>query len=708
MKKNIALFLICIIGMSISISAKKVELPDAKLVGKNFYYEVINRVANTDYSSLMITKTYVEGENDTPFYYVFTINNNGFIIISAEDACYPVLGYSFNSTYSTENQPENFKAWMNKYKEEIKFVIQNTLPANENIRNAWQSHHISNVNSLDNLLVPTDVAPLLTSNWDQIGPYNLMCPPDASGPSGHVLVGCVATAMAQVMYYWRYPMTGQGSHCDYHYYNGQQYCADFGNSTYDWNGAADQPSKTCDPVALISYHAGIAVNMQYGPTASGAYSSDIPIALKNYFRYSNTTYSQSRTSNYTSWTNQIKSDLDAKRPVIYSGHGPDGGHCFVCDGYQGTDMFHFNWGWSGSSNGYFNINNLNPGGYTFNSGQEAVFNIQPDPAQYPYNCAGLTNVTTYGFGTIEDGSGPVANYQNNENCSWLIGVDDSVQNIKLSFERFNTDAADIVNVYDGPTTSCPLLGSYSGSAIPPNITSTAPQILVTFTTNGSTTSDGWLASYTTNYVHFCESLTTLTDLQGTIIDGSNRFQYRNSNICKWQIIPDCYNIGSTTLTFDSFSTEQTKDKVQVYDLIAGTLLGTFSGTYTTMPAPVTSNSGKMYIVFSTDPFNRGDGWSAHYTVDCLNVGVEEKSISGLSIYPNPASQFLNIEFSLNETQLVKLEMISGNGQTLYSETLRSAKGQINKHLDVASWAQGVYMLRITTDKETTSSKVIIR
>lgn len=709
MKKNLFLLLLVFFGIIVSLNAAKVDLGTAKVVGKNYYFQQINRLKATDFNSISISHVYQEMQGNSTLYYIFDINDQGFIIVAGDDACSPIIGYSFESTFTFDQQPENLKAWMENYKKEIAFIIQNNLMADATTSSTWQRLSLSNVPMIDNTTANTDVEPLLTSNWDQGGPYNLMCPLDPAGPSGHVLVGCVATAMAQVMYYWRYPMTGQGYHCNTHYYNGQQYCADFGNTTYDWNGATDAPTKECDPVALISYHAGISVNMDWGPDASGAYTSTVTSALRNYFKYSNgINYQQRSGANYTTWTNQIKADLDAHRPVIYAGQGPDGGHCFVCDGYQGTDMFHFNWGWSGSSNGYFTINNLNPGGMTFNSGQEAVFNIQPDPSQYPYNCNGMTNVTTYGFGTIEDGSGPIANYLDNSSCSWLIGPDDSVQSISLSFDRFELSATDELSVYDGSTTSAPLIGSYSGENLPPTINSTGSKMLVTFTTDGSTNAQGWLAKYNCTYYPFCSSVTTLIDLNGTITDGSDRFEYRNSSICKWKIIPDCFEIGSTTLSFSSFDTEQDEDKVQVYDLTNGSLLGVFSGSYATPPAPITSPSGKMLIIFNTTPTVRGAGWEASYSVDCLNVGVEKQSIDNLSVYPNPTSDFVTVRFTTAEQTSGTMELIATNGTVVSRHSFKWNIGTVEQKLDLSNLSAGVYSLRVITDKGVSTSKVVVR
>ena len=219
----------------------------------------------------------------------------------------------------------------------------------------------------------------------------------------------------------------------------------------------DNVLQLSDPEALLSYNAAVAVDMSFGCDASGAYVSKVPNAFHSYFKYSSTVYYQNRSSDSTSWKNQMRANLDLGEPLMYTGQGPDGGHAWVCDGYQGSNFFHFNWGWGGYENGYFSINNIDPAPYTFNSSQGAVFSITPDPSYYPTYCSGPTTLNKYYFGSIEDGSGPVADYQNNSNCSWLIDIYDSISSITLSFDKFDLDPSDQLNVYDGSDASAPML-----------------------------------------------------------------------------------------------------------------------------------------------------------------------------------------------------------------------------------------------------------
>jgi hypothetical protein len=200
--------------------------------------------------------------------------------------------------------------------------------------------------------------------------------------------------MAQVMKYWNYPASGSG----FHSYNTNNYgtlSADFGGTAYDWGSMPNTVSSSNEAVATLMYQCGVSVDMNYGVGSqggSGAYvvTSQSPVqhcaeyALKTYFGYPNNLQGVVR-ANYSEdqWVNLLKSDLDASRPIVYAGFGSGGGHCFVCDGYDQNDFFHFNWGWSGYYDGYFSINALDPGGVGtgggtggFNSGHQAIIGVQ--------------------------------------------------------------------------------------------------------------------------------------------------------------------------------------------------------------------------------------------------------------------------------------------------------------------------------------------
>lgn len=307
--------------------------------------------------------------------YVFTTESS-FVLVAADDRVQPILGYSLNGRFNTENIPDNMRAWIEEYRDAILYAINHQTRASDEVTRQWTALEMG----VDIHRAEVMVGPLIQTKWDQYSPYNLMC------PSGTV-TGCVATAMAQVMKYWNYPSHGIGSH--EYAWNEQTLRADFGATYYDWPNMADSYSSSNtaaqrQAVATLMYHCGVSVNMDYGPQ-SGAATSMVADALKTYFNYSSETQYLYR-SNYSDeeWITMLKAELNRDHPIQYNGKASNGGHSFVCDGYNSDDYFHFNWGWSGANDGYYSINSLNPGtggagsgDGVFNFNQGAIFGICP-------------------------------------------------------------------------------------------------------------------------------------------------------------------------------------------------------------------------------------------------------------------------------------------------------------------------------------------
>lgn len=179
------------------------------------------------------------------------------------------------------------------------------------------------------------------------------------------------------------------------------------------------------------------------------YNHKAAYSLRTYFKYSPQTQYVFRDSTSLDWDSLIIAHLDRRMPLYYAGWSVpnDQGHAFVCDGYQGTDYFHFNFGWSGSFDGYFYIDNLTPGGNNFNLAQELIINCYPDTVNYTYPSYCNSALTTLKFreGTIDDGSGPLHNYQPTAVCNWLLMPqtdEDSISNITLTFDTFEINPSD--------------------------------------------------------------------------------------------------------------------------------------------------------------------------------------------------------------------------------------------------------------------------
>jgi len=704
------LIILLAVVLTFSASAKKVEVPAAMLAGKNFYFERENLHHLLPYNNIHLSLAKAVTNNDVVLFYIFNVNNCGFIIVSADDACTPVLGYSFENIYNAAAEPEGFSSLLTAYQKELNLAKSLNLQADDEITSAWAYYSAGDFPSENKPLNPSntnDVAPLVTSLWDQTFPYNAMCPKDPGSPSGYYgrcPVGCVATAMSQVMYYWRWPNQGNGSHC-YTPTGYSQQCADFDTTVYDWTGINNQPNSECNPIALLSWHTGVSVDMAYGPNGSGAWLGNVPSAMNSYFRYSNIAHYVKRNQYLSAaWHDSLHSNLDKGHPVLYEGFNPSDGHCFVFDGYEAGNYYHINWGWSGADNGYYLITNLNPGGNTFNSNQGAVFSTVPDPTQFPLYCQGNVNVTSDDFGSIEDGSGPVQNYLTNSNCTWLIAPDDSVSKISLSFDRFDIASGDEVQIYDGNSAASPLIGTYSGSAIPPTAVSTGPSMFVAFTSVSTSGAQGFEAQYTATPIDFCSSSSViLSDPNGNFSDGSGRFKYRNSINCKWRIEPTS-PVSTILINFTDFNTEQDADVVKIYDLVSGDELGEFSGNPSPPPS-LTANTNSVLIMWNTNNSVRGAGWTANYSTI---VGINETNeLKNVQVYPNPATNLVNVDFLQDHSSSVSIELFNLEGMTLLSEKIPDVNVSLHKTINVSSFPRGVYCLRICGETGILNKKIIL-
>lgn len=318
-------------------------------------------------------------------YKIIHLQPTGWVIVSTDDVAKPILAYNLESN-RTQVIPENFKNWMTGISEQIEWA-KNNLHSSP-FADQWKVLGLSHEKYLaqhqeriaeSGQAQAAQKGPLLQSEWNQGTYYNAMCPADADGPDGHVWAGCVATAMVQIMKYYNWPNVGKGSHSYDSDYG--TLSANFGATHYHWNNMPlPQVNDYNDDVATIMYHAGVAVDMQYSPQGSGAYVSSADYALKNYFRYFTKGQAFKNNMSDEEWKLLLKKEIDGNRPIFYAGYGGSGGHAFVCDGYNfddSSEKFHFNWGWSGHYDGYYEIGALEPGSYSFNDDNEVIYGIRP-------------------------------------------------------------------------------------------------------------------------------------------------------------------------------------------------------------------------------------------------------------------------------------------------------------------------------------------
>ena len=373
MKKN--LFMMMTLALFVSqLIASPVGVEQARQLGQKYVQ------SHSAKQAVELTLAYTEmTESGNPAVYVFNFDN-GFVLVSADDAARPILSFSDEQSVDPNNMPDGFAYYLRHYARQIAYAQENNLEPEREVSSEWMHVAMDGFEN-DNHGTRGDIAPLITTNWNQDNPYNLRCPNANGGPGGHAYAGCVATAMSMVMKKWNWPDHGSGSHS----YTPQGFptqTVDFENTYYNWTNMPNSCNNSnYQDVALLMWHCGVSVDMMYGAGSSGAYSQDVPPAIAEYFRYTDQAMRKDRDlfSKYE-WEEMLIACLEEGFPLYYSGSDTDGGHAFVCCGYRESDRkFYFNWGWSGSLNNYFAIDALNTGwNGSFNQNQAAIFDFIPD------------------------------------------------------------------------------------------------------------------------------------------------------------------------------------------------------------------------------------------------------------------------------------------------------------------------------------------
>ena len=316
--------------------------------------------------------------------YIAVNTHNGYVLVGADDRLPEVLGYSDNGAFDPDNISPSMRYFLACYEEELEEISNIQSPiSNLQLRQATAA-----------------VEPLCSSKWNQGDPYNALAPL-YNDVGGRCVTGCVATAMAQVMYYYKHPAQGTGSHsylwiCTEPVGKTSTLSANFGQTTYQWDEMIDNyrsgyTTDQANAVATLMYHCGVSIDMGYGQS-SGAYTEKVPVALNTYFGY-DANYQRIQKVMYPadSLNAIVAAELKASRPVLVSGHNDEGGHAFVCDGCDNKGYFHINWGWGGSNDGYFLLTALNPrgsqgiGGTTqgYNKGTCFFIGLQPAKSGTP-------------------------------------------------------------------------------------------------------------------------------------------------------------------------------------------------------------------------------------------------------------------------------------------------------------------------------------
>ncbi|MBP5411824.1 MAG: C10 family peptidase [Bacteroidales bacterium] len=690
------------------VFGQQVDVNTAQTIARN-YIKAMDVKHSSDIASVQ-TKT---DANQQPVFYVFNFTDGGFVLVAADNRMDPILAYSLTNEYKINKIPA-CDDFVTMYEQKIADIRTQNAPAEPEIAKEWASLATNKIQKAN-----TTSIILITSKWNQDKYYNALCPDEIDAPNGydlHVPNGCGAVAMAQLFYYHRYPRSGYGSSA-YVSENYGKLSANYAATNYDYEAMTDATNNYSDAIARLIYHCGVAVKMDYDAEGSGCVASDVVTAIKGRFLYATTVNIKSKAGySDADWLNLIKTDINDNCPVYYSafngGSGVHAGHAFICDGYDSDNKLHINWGWGGYNDGFFALNNMN--GYTLSN--QAIFGIKPRVDTTNFFTG--TKTLTATFGSFDDGSCRLK-YRNNTNCSWLISPGENTTSITLNVSRFATEnGKDIVKIYAGnEANDANLKATYSGDVAEGTyITINNAQAFITFTSDSDSTRDGFRFTYTSSKTShgYCSTTSNpikQTSATGSITNGSDNSEYDKDMTCYWTIAPNT-NPSKVGIIFKKFDIGQ-GDKVELMkqgSSVGAAMKYPTHGQYRfskdnmpTLDSIYVVNSNAVYVKFLSDNVDAGTGWEIAW-IDNVNISENEAGFGSIKVYPNPANSILNVEVNTINGEDANITLYNVLGEMVANTSTADTRATIN----VDNLAKGMYLLKITSSKGSTTKKVTIQ
>ena len=655
MKNRLFVFLLTTLLMG-GLHAKPVGIQTAKSLGIKFMN------VNTEIRSTTADLVYTAyTDNDEACFYVFEMQPKGFVIVSADDRAKPILGYSTESGFSAEDIADGLESFFNNYRAGFSQMMAANEERSAEAVHDWE--RLASTGMVNDAKITREVPKLLTSIWNQSALYNDLCPVDDLGPNGHVYAGCVATAMSQIMYYWKWPQTGAGAN-SYTCYPYGYLWIDFDVANYRFDLMPDYLDWTSSPeevhaVALLQYHAGVSVSMDYSPEGSGAYSGTVIGALQDNFRYDGLSMTFENKYLYTNaeWEDMLRENLDRGMPLYYSASGPDGGHAFVCDGYDDNNMFHFNWGWQGLDNGYYAINGFYLSQYSFPDYHAALFGICPNE-EYCFRPKPVENLhveevamgrnrVSFTAPTITEGEfsldqiDSIIVLRNNVKVHVEYGATPGTE---ISFEDHDAVGIGHYAVY-------PWAYEYVGDAKRDTVVN-GPTCELTFHLHDSV-GDGWIAKSISIVDSRGVAITRLGLEEGSEATRTVEVPSDDELTLHW-----AYSIGG----------KDNESYFEVYNWNGGLIYAT---------------AGKPIV-----------GELCHFYTDCGD-DVSEYDEASFTLYPNPTESLVTIE----GVEIERVEVYNAMGQRVAESFQQS--------IDLSGMENGLYFIRVrTTDGKVFFEKVI--
>lgn len=580
--------------------------------------------------------------------YLFVSPQGGWMVVSANDCAHAVLAYSTTGTVNPQHMPAAMQHLMQSYSQEVAHIATLDVPKNAE----W-----SQIESGTYSLAPAkdgddEVGPLLSTTWFQRSPYNMLC------PSG-CMTGCVATAMAQVLKYWNYPAFGEGSHS---YSDDTGYgplTADFGNTRYDWanmpnrlTSASSAVQKTA--VATLMFHCGVSVNMHYSPSESGSTNVRAMDAFKNYFRFNDhTRYLTKGSISNDAWTDTLIAELRLRRPILYGGNGPSGGHSFVCDGFNAQRFLHFNLGEDGQGDGFYRIGAISYGSYSFNSDNDAVLGLRPEYDLY-------TNPERLGY-TRAGGSATLWVSPSDTATSPCRAIA-SADWITLSQADFSQLEEVTVNV-SANNTGDTRIGS------------------VTFTQGDRTTVVEVEQQAYDPATDYCPLTVEMENTHNEPWAGDAYLSFESPSGFVYGIARHTVNARTSTSTVS----------VAPHDVMVRWHKGGAHDRY--INYRVKNSYGEVLVDVQNAYF---DGTDVLLSWPCSRLSVDEAPAADSRLWPNPTTGIVTV--GIDNGQPVSIVVLDAAGRELLRSTAR--------RIDLSSLSAGIYYLRVLTDSGVQIQKLI--
>ena len=605
--------------------------------------------------------------------YLFVGDQGGFVMVSADDCARPVIAYSLHGSLSQGTLPVQLSQRMEAYCGLIAEGVNKRVSASAADAAQWEQ--------LMSGIEPKDgdnddrVGPLLETHWHQDGGYALLTPQ-------HTPTGCAATAQAQVMRYWRYPAFGHG----YETYNCPPYgaqSADFSHTLYDWGNMPDQvslgsPYEQQIAVSTLMYHVGVSLHMGYAPGGSAAAGvvgrpgvPSIDNSLKDHFYYSRSMRPIFRTDGYSDqqWADSLVTELRLHHPIIYCGVAPEGGHGFVCDGYEyrgGRVFFHFNFGWSGNVSPTGEVGSV----YHFNKSNQALLGAVPD-----YGLHVSDSMLTF---TREGGSRQLLFCGIDTASAWGDGESPLVISADQPWVTVERNEAEPV----GATGN---LRWYIVAA-EENTTGSERQATITFTREGRGTTAG-MSSVSVTVVQtyyspeeYCPLTVVMESTRGGGWEGGAHLSFESLS---------GYVYGTAALASGSSATVE----VGVAPHDVNVVFHHGGGTDRYINYRVLNRHGEELVGVDYAFMNGG----THFIEwPCARLGIEEQPVeaSACRVWPNPARDVLHIEAAA---------LLCAELYDMYGRRVATTSGS---DMNLAGLPTGVYILRAVTDLGVSEYRII--